>query len=491
MEGKAPGVEIAHKTTMSILGKLSSYSWNAKAVLTLAAFALDYEDFLALPHLHSSHQLDESVEIPKHVPVTLKHLDLEKCGKTIGELNKIINYALAVMKDILDWSKPKHLKTSSILLYLVHACTKYNNIEDDPEDLSLYVGHTMECAYWIIITVVACRAQMCCLTSNEDVTQDLLPLAQKMIRMRGLGIVGLDTSRNLEKLFVRDTMQPLIDGSTNEMVSIDVLKKKNLLLFISSLNNIYMNDILDLMSIYDGMREKGDQYKIVWIPVVEQWTNNLQKKFEILRSKMPWYIVQYISTVAGIKFIKETFNNKPIVVVMNPQGDVENKNALFMIQQRGMDAFSFDPDQLCKNSVLMRPPGPYAIEEYTFFCGGKDDKWIEQFSKRVNVVSEDPLIEKENIFIELSRVGKGWKTHDFDEKIQKLLRPFKNESKWAVFVNNFSEATSNDGTTIMNVLEAFEEWKVNVHERGFEICFKQYHDRLLQIGPLPSTSKNV
>jgi hypothetical protein len=146
-------VEIAHKTTMStVLGKLSSYSWNAKAVLTLAAFALDYEDFLALPHLHSSHQLDESVEIPKHVPVTLKHLDLEKCGKTIGELNKIINYALAVMKSILNWSKE---------------FTQYNNIEDDPEDLSLYVRLTTKCAYWIIITVVACRAQMCYLTNNE------------------------------------------------------------------------------------------------------------------------------------------------------------------------------------------------------------------------------------------------------------------------------------------------------------------------------------
>jgi hypothetical protein len=132
------------------------------------------------------------------------------------------------------------------------------------------------------------------------------------------------------------------------------------------------------------------------------------------------------------------------------------------------------------------------IKEYTFFCGGKDDKWIDQFSKKViNVVSADPLIEEKNIFIEFSRVGKGWKTLDFDKKIQMFLRPFKNESKWAVFVNNFSEVISNNGTTIMNVLGAFEEWKVNVRERGFETCFKEYHDRLLQIGPLPSTSKNV
>jgi hypothetical protein len=170
-----------------------------------------------------------------------------------------------------------------------------------------------------------------------------------------------------------------------------VLKKKNVLLFISSLD-ISNGDILNLMSIYDGIREKGDQYKIIWIPIVEQWTDDLRKKFEMLRSKMPWYIVQYFSPVAGIKFIKEewhfenrirqvdftwTFShcitkflswirwvdpilptqitssldsklreisiqeNEPIVVVMNPQGDVVNENALNMIQQDGMEAFPF------------------------------------------------------------------------------------------------------------------------------------------------------
>lgn len=70
MACKTPGVEIAHKTTMSILNKLPSYSWVAKAVLTLAASALVYEDFLALAHLHSSIQRVESMEIPEHAPAT-------------------------------------------------------------------------------------------------------------------------------------------------------------------------------------------------------------------------------------------------------------------------------------------------------------------------------------------------------------------------------------------------------------------------------------
>ena len=135
-----------------------------------------------------------------------------------------------------------------------------------------------------------------------------------------------------------------------------MLKKKNVLLIISSLN-IHKNLLSELMLIYDGIKEKGDEYKIVWIPIVEQWTDDLREKFEMLRSMMPWYIVQYSSPVAGIKFIKEEwhFNNEPIVVVMNPQGDVENEDALHLILQRGMSAFPFTR-RVPKRGMLFRSP---------------------------------------------------------------------------------------------------------------------------------------
>ncbi|GLT54420.1 hypothetical protein SLA2020_276200 [Shorea laevis] len=90
MACKTPGVEIAHKTTMSILNKLPRYSWVAKAVLTLAASALVFEDFLAPAHLHSSLQRVESMEIPEHAPATLKLLNLQKYKETISKLNNTI-----------------------------------------------------------------------------------------------------------------------------------------------------------------------------------------------------------------------------------------------------------------------------------------------------------------------------------------------------------------------------------------------------------------
>ncbi len=127
----------------------------------------------------------------------------------------------------------------------------------------------------------------------------------------------------------------------HKQVNIDVLKKRNVLFFISGLD-ITIDEISIIKPIYEGIK-KEDQYKIVWIPIVEQWTDELRKKFDFLRSKMPWYIVQYFSPIVGIKFIKEEWNfkNKPIVVVMNRQGKVEHPNALHMIRVWGMKAFPF------------------------------------------------------------------------------------------------------------------------------------------------------
>ena len=41
---KCSGGGDAHATTMAILNMLSSYTWDAKLVIALAAFAMDYGD---------------------------------------------------------------------------------------------------------------------------------------------------------------------------------------------------------------------------------------------------------------------------------------------------------------------------------------------------------------------------------------------------------------------------------------------------------------
>ena len=112
-------------------------------------------------------------------------------------------------------------------------------------------------------------------------------------------------------------------------------------LFISTLD-ITEEEIAVLRPIYDSIKYK-EEYKIVWIPIVEVWNEQLRRQFEFLKSKMPWYSVQHFEPIKGYKFIKEEwhFKKKPMVVVMNPQGRVEHSNAFHLIEVWGMKAFPF------------------------------------------------------------------------------------------------------------------------------------------------------
>lgn len=125
-------------------------------------------------------------------------------------------------------------------------------------------------------------------------------------------------------------------------MKIDVLKRKNVFIFVSGLD-ITEKDISVLYPIYEGIKNNS-QYKIVWMPIVEQWNDDLRRTYERLRVTMPWYSVHFFSRIAGFRFIKEKWNfkGKPLVVAMNPQGKVENPNALHLIRVWGMKAFPFD-----------------------------------------------------------------------------------------------------------------------------------------------------
>ncbi|TQD73327.1 hypothetical protein C1H46_041142 [Malus baccata] len=293
MQCKPPSEEVAHNTTLAILNKLSSYSWEAKAVLTLAAFAMEYGEFWLLAQLQESNRLAKSIAILKRVPVLLKPSDLHKKRQAVLELNNLIKATLQVIECIDQFDK----------------LSSY-----DPKDvpaLAIAMDHIPVDVYWAVATVVACATKITILTSNEDKEHDLAPFAQKIHYVLNKLKIQLivcrkqieeaETYRRLRKIFqtpteimevfkalifTKENVQPLVDGSTKQMVKIDILRKKNVLLFISSLD-ISDDDISILKPIYDLIK-KDNQHKIVWIPIVEHWTDDRRKKLESLRNKMPW-----------------------------------------------------------------------------------------------------------------------------------------------------------------------------------------------------------
>ncbi|KAL5542130.1 hypothetical protein UlMin_009840 [Ulmus minor] len=525
---KPPGEEYAHKSTLSILNKLSNYSWDAKAVLALAAFALDYGDFWLLAQLNQSDQLAKSLAILKRVPVLLKPSELPKRRQAVVELNGLIKATLQVIEIIFELEK----------------LTSY-----DPKDvpaLSVAMDHIPVDVYWAIIAVVACSTKINILSSDEDKPLDLSPYAQKIhfiLNKLKIQLIycrkQIEEAENYRKLrkifqtpteimeifkaliFTKDKVHPIIDGSTNQTVTIDVLKRKHLFLFISSLE-ITEEDISILKPIYEATKKEG-KYNIVWVPIVEHWTEELKQKYEVLKVKMPWYVVQnFAHPIAGIKFIKEEwhFKGKPTLVVINPQGKVENSNALHLIRVWGMKAFPFNK---AAEEVLVSETNKEWIapvmgnidpsiqtwireDKYIFFYGGKDNEWIQQFTKKATILANDVLFKETlKINVELFCVGKTakggedlgllgrfWtgieslfftKVHkqsdEVTQEIQKLLS-YKNESGWAVLTKGSTVVVSGHGSTILRVLEDFEKWKEFVKEKGFEFVFKEYHKKVIQ-----------
>jgi hypothetical protein len=127
--------------------------------------------------------------------------------------------------------------------------------------------------------------------------------------------------------------------------------RKNVLLLISGLN-ISADELSNLDQIYNESRMYSTRlerlYELVWVPVADhsiQWTDPMQKRFEILQYTMPWYTVHHPSLIGKlvVKFIKERwrFRSKPILVALDPQGTVLSPNVIDMMWIWGSNAFPF------------------------------------------------------------------------------------------------------------------------------------------------------
>ncbi|GMN25088.1 hypothetical protein TIFTF001_040665 [Ficus carica] len=484
---KPPGEEIAHKTALSILQKLSTYTWEAKSVLTLAAFASDFGEFWHLASLYNSDHLAKQLAILKKVPQLIKPVELQKRRLAILEVSNLIKTVVRVISIFDEFEK-----------------LSANDPKDIPE-LPAALNHLPVDVYWTIVTIAAISTKISILLSDEpDKPHDLAPYSQKIhyvlnklnlhLTISRKQLVEAEAFRKIRKLFsysstevleiikalifTKDTVQTLIDGSTNRTVSIETLRKKNTLLFFSSLD-ITDDDIALLKPVYDTTK-KEKNYTIVWVPVVEQWTDELRKKFDALRPKIPWYIVQQFTTVVGIKYIKEVwqFKGKPTLVVLSPQGKVENTNAIHLIKSWGLKAFPFD--------------SKIKEEKIIFFIGGKDTELIQNISKKVTTLQNDPVFKDKGIEYvwvgksaqggeDSSIVAKFWggieslfvnkaKTQDIDlitKDIQKLLA-YKNESAWTVISRGSTVITTGHGSTILKVLDEVEKSKEVVKVSGIE-----------------------
>lgn len=120
----------AHQTTLWILQHLRSYSWDAKAVITLAAFSLEYGNFLHLSRVPTTDLVGNSLKL-------LNQVQNRKVPEAIADLVKFI---VSMFHHIRQWAT-----WSSAGSY-------------DPEDVPSLTEALQEIpvvVYWTIASIVA------------------------------------------------------------------------------------------------------------------------------------------------------------------------------------------------------------------------------------------------------------------------------------------------------------------------------------------------
>ncbi|KAB1219109.1 putative chromatin-remodeling complex ATPase chain [Morella rubra] len=481
MACKDPDEDTPHKTTMPILATLSSYSWDVKLLLTLAAFALDYGDFWLLAQLQSS--------------------------------NHIVKATLAVTNCILELER----------LYSSH-------MTYDIQELSTAMNRIPAHVYWAIATVVTCSIHMCCLSRRKDPTEadhlsfwsqkinSNLKSLKRQIELSRKQIEKLEAYWKVKKLFVtpieimqvfkmlifgtNDTQNQLFDCQRRDLVKIDVIERKHLLLVFSGLD-LSNQDNSILKSVSDEIREYKKEYEIVWIPVPEvepPFTNETETKFKKLQEKMSWYTLQQLSTVFGIDYIKKEwkFDTNPIVVVINPRGQVEHTNAFNMIKLWGVKAFPFTPT---RETVLVSESD---LSVTWISLGQELHDWVSLIlTNLIACLANDEDITAAKISLNhfpLKEENKGldgllWRFWDRIESIVMYktfkkpkeeslkqvgrLLSYKNESGWALLCKGSELITIGHEKTIRRVMEELERNKNIVIETGFGTWFKEHHEKLI------------
>ncbi|XP_028804339.1 protein SIEVE ELEMENT OCCLUSION B [Neltuma alba] len=520
MSCKPPGEDVAHKTTLSILNKLSGYNWDAKAVLTLAAFALEYGEFWLLAQLQNQplEPIAKSVAILKRVPTLTKPQAVRKHRQAIVEINNLIKATLQVIEVIFELESLSSYDTRDVPA-LGPA------LEQIPVDV-----------YWSIITIVAIVTQIDCLTTDSEHKQELSHFGQKIniilskLRKQVLQCRQQIDEANYNKsvrkmfqtpteimemlkvlLFWKDVPQtPIYDGATKTLVSLEVLRKQNVFLFVSTLD-ITEEDISILRPVYERTRRES-HYRIVWVPIVEEWNDQLKKKFEFLKIRMPWLVVHHFGSTKGFKFIKEEwhFKKQPMIVVMSPQSKILHQNAFHLLQVWGLEAFPFtskEEERLEQESswiysLFQDHPKAPSIKgnKHIFFYGGKDKEWIQQFTKYAGALANDVTMKEAGISIELfcvenehqSVLSKFWSgieslfvtkmnktTNAVTQEVQKMLS-YKNETGWALLSKGPTVVVAGHGTTIIKTVAEFDKWKEVVAKHGFEVGFKEYHQKVVK-----------
>ncbi|WOG96410.1 hypothetical protein DCAR_0415745 [Daucus carota subsp. sativus] len=271
----------------------------------------------------------------------------------------------------------------------------------------------------------------------------------------------------------------------------------------------------------------------------QHWTDPMQKRFDELTSTMPWYSVYHPSIIdqAVVRLVKERwhFRRRPILVVLDPQGKELSRNSLHMIWIWGTAAFPFTSSreeslwrgETWRLELLVSGMDPVIYNnwvnegKFIILYGGEDIEWIRRFTNTARAVAQAAgvqlemayvgkstkreMVRKSMATITVEKLSYCWqdptmiwffwarlesmlfskiqvkKTDDqldpLMKEIKKLLSYDKSGS-WALLCKGSDIVASGHAQTVLSAFSEYDSWKENVPLRGFDVAFKEYHDKL-------------
>uniref|UniRef100_A0A2N9IK32 Sieve element occlusion N-terminal domain-containing protein n=1 Tax=Fagus sylvatica TaxID=28930 RepID=A0A2N9IK32_FAGSY len=542
----------AHQTTLSIFHVLSIYGWDAKLVLALAAFSLIYGEFWLLAQIYSTNQLAKPMAMLRQVPGIMEHATQLKTR--LKALNDLIKTILDVARCAIEIRELQSMYTT----------------HESPHFAAVKNTFIPTAIYWTVRSMVACAAQITSFSSmgyefllSNNEPWELSTLAHKLkniidhVKEKLLlcsseiqekldeeyyrllvqyfyETINIDNVRPLKLLvYPKEDVQPLVDCLTKTRVNIDVLRRKSVLLLISNLD-ISLDELSILEQIYNHHKPQGSTsrvdspFEVVWIPIVDrsiQWTDPMQRHFENLKSNMPWYSVHdptYIGK-APVRFIKEKwhFRNRPILVVIDPQGKVVSPNAIHMMWIWGGIAYPFTTVREADIWREERWTLDLVVDEidqtirswiregkYIYLYGGDDIEWIRKFTKEARSVAIAASIPIEMIYVGKSNkketkpygssgpalracCSQRFNLETDDERdiemqeIKKLISHDKETSGWSLLSRGSSVVVNGHGKTMLKTLLVYDSWKNTVNELGFDVAFRNAYNSLLREESIP------
>ncbi|GAU40415.1 hypothetical protein TSUD_136620 [Trifolium subterraneum] len=490
---KCSGGGDAHASTMVLLNYLSSYSWHAKVVLTLAAFAVIFGEFWLVAQSSVSNTLAKSVALLKQLPDIVENS--VSLRPQFDALNKLVKAALDVTMCIVEFKElPSEYISEDVPPMAISSASEAWELSS--------LAHKVTSIYEHLKNQLAICYQYIDEKRHIEAFHNLIRLFET---------IHVDNMKILRALiYAKDDIPPLIDGTTKLRVSLEVLRRKHVLLLISDLD-ISLEEIMILDNLYKDARSRGEtHYEMVWIPVVDKatWNEVNKQKFEYLQSSMPWHSV------------RDPFIIEPSVINSASSSSC-SYIALAAVLGVETQTNAADATEIATMMQLRK----LKMTEGKIIClyGGEDLEWIETFTKTAMNVARTS-----NFDLEMVYVGKS----NAKERMQRMITTFNNKkfsyffpnvtsiwffwarlesmlySKlqhgktvendkimsevmtvlsfdgsdrgWAIFCRGPSEMARAKGDTALTSLRDFDKWKHKIEQDGWVPALNDYIKEIQQ-----------